>query len=135
MSLPNICSLLGLSLYRAPALLFAVSDSTLLHGIKMLHERIDDLIAVELKMYRTYASMLSDRENAKVASKRTEWQWSAVSGSVMDALDRDGMEELLVWDLEVYDCVAESVRKWKAKVDERIGRRRVAMRERRPWEV
>jgi hypothetical protein len=112
-------------LHRAPTLLSAVSDDTLLRGIKMLHQRVDDLIALDLKMYRTYASMLSDKEYAKVALTRTEWRWSAVSESVLGVLERDDMEELLARDLKVYNCVAESVWKWKGKVDGRIRRRRV----------
>jgi hypothetical protein len=101
----------------------------------MLHERIEDLIAVELRMYRTYASMLSDREYDKVALVRTGWQWVAISGSVLEALDRKDMEEQLGRDLDMYGCVAESVRKWKGKIAERIGKRRVELRKRRPWEV
>jgi len=123
------------TLYRAPALLFAVKDSTLLCGIELLHERIEVLMAVELMMYRRYASMLTDREYAKVALKRTGWPWGAASRNVLDALDRDEMEEQLARDLEVHDCVAKSVRKWKEKIDERIGRNKVELRERRPWEV
>jgi hypothetical protein len=93
------------------------------------------LVDIERKMYCTYASTLSDREYAKVALTHTGWQWNAVSKRVLEGLDREEMEELLARDLDVYDCVAESVRKWKGKIDGRIGKRRLEPRERRPWEV
>jgi hypothetical protein len=69
--------------------------------------------------------MLSDREYAKVALTHPGWQWNAVSKRVLKGLDREEMEELLARDLDVYDCVAESVRKWEGNIDGRIGKRRV----------
>jgi hypothetical protein len=47
-------------LHRAPSVLSVTSNNTLLWWLEVPHQRITDLIALDLKLYNTYASILSD---------------------------------------------------------------------------
>lgn len=47
-------------LHGSPSILSATSVDTLLFGLETLHQRIAYLIALDLRLYHTYVSMLSD---------------------------------------------------------------------------
>jgi hypothetical protein len=108
-------------LYRAPAILSATSYETLIWGIGTLHRRIADLRILDLNMFQTYTRMLPGKECKQINNLQAQ-NWHPPFDLSSALLKRVELEHLLFSGLDIYDGVARSVREWKTKIDERIGK-------------
>jgi hypothetical protein len=109
---------------RPDHLLRTLHRYTLVQGLIVLHQRMKDLVNLNLELYRQYTSLLSDPEVAECVVPYTACCLCSFPAEVLEGSTRTYLEFLIRQKVTEYDNIAESVRRWKTNVDDRIGLKR-----------
>jgi hypothetical protein len=106
---------------RPDRLLRTLHRHTLVQGLIVLHQRMRDLVNLDLELYHKYACLLSDREVAECVCLYMACCLPSVPAEVLEGSTRTYLEFLIRQKVTEYDDIAKSVRRWKTNVDNRIG--------------
>jgi hypothetical protein len=109
---------------RPDRLLRTLHRHTLVQGLIVLHQRMRDLVNLDLYLYHQYTSLLSDREVAEYVVLYTACCLRSFPDELLEGSTRTYLEFLVGQKVTEYDDIAESVRRWKSNVDDRIGLKR-----------
>lgn len=118
---------------RSPHLLHSLHSATLAWGVKLVRERIENLICQDQTLFLEWRLLLSDSEDDRKskASAYTGWCWLPPAPETLDILTRSELRSLLDSDIQVYDAVVNSVTYWKKQIEMKEDQRRQRWQTRR----